>query len=215
MRKKFVYPRRLLPSSNYHKMMSLNGIGNLFVLRAIPKGFCVRTKVHLKQNFKACMQSKEFVDGVSVNLLSVFKKKDILIKPNYRLHPEWESDWDEISSTPRPSEDVIRERQRGYFGFRVRDLSTVLFDYFPIKGVDAPTMSPIHLTLRMEHRPTKLNFWHCTIYICEQDSLSDIRHTFDEKVIKRMAKCAVPLIQNIALLPKATKEKRISKKKYY
>lgn len=207
-----MYPRRLLPSSNYHKMESIKGIGNHFVLRATPKGICVRKKIHLKNNFRACMQSKEFVDGVSVNLLSVFHKKDILFKADYRLHPEWELDWDEISSTPRPNGDVVRERQRGYFGFRVRDLSTIFFDYFPIKGVDDPTMPPMHLTLRMEHRPTKLNFWHCTIFICEQDTLSDIRHTFDEKVIKRMAKCAVPLIQNIVLLPKSTKEKRISKK---
>ncbi len=196
-------------------MSCLKGLGNHYILRLAPKGVVIRDSTQLKQHFKKSMQSKEFVDGVSVNLLSVFRKKDVLLRPNYTAHPDWENNWVPNSTTERPLiEDIYHDKRRSYFGFRIKDLNTITFEYFPIKKADSPTMTPKQLTLRVEHRPSKINFWHCNIFISEKDTDVDIRNVFDDKVIMRMAKQVIPYLIPHALLPCVMKGKKIDKTLY-
>lgn len=195
-------------------MSCLKGLGNHYILRLAPKGVVIKNVSQLESNFKSSIQSKEFVDGVSVNLLSVFRKKDVLLRPNYTLHQEWVNEWVPNTTTNRPTQDVFHDKKHSYFGFRIRDLSTVTFNYHPIKGIDEPTMAPMDLFLRVEHRPSKINFWHCNIFISEQGTNVDIRKVFDEKVIKRMAKQVVPHLLRYALLPSAMKGKKVEKGLY-
>lgn len=213
--RKSVYPRRLLPQARFKNMGVTNGFGPYYVVRLGQRKVHIKNKQDLKEHFAKHMQSKEFIDGVSVLLLSVFRKKDVLLRPDYKGHSSWEDDWDMKTSTPMLVEGISHEPHRAYFGFRIQDLSTVLFDYIPSKNIDNPSLPTMHLTLRVEHRPTTINFWHCNIYICEQNTLSDIRKKLEDKVIKRMAKAALPFIQKKALLPKAMKAKKIPLEKYY
>lgn len=81
MSRKNTYPHRLLPKARFQRMTNLKGLGNHYILRLAPKGVVIRNSTQLKEHFKKSMQSKEFVDGVSVNLLSVFRKKDVLLRP--------------------------------------------------------------------------------------------------------------------------------------
>lgn len=214
MSRKNTYPHRLLPQARFKVISSFKGLGNHYILRLAPKGVVIKNVTQLKSNFKCSIQSKEFVDGVSVNLISVFRKKDVLLRPNFALHPDWEKDWKPNTTTDRPMQDVIHYKKHSYFGFRIRDLSTITFRYHPIKNIDEPTMAPIDLFLRVEHRPSKINFWHCNIFISEQGTNIDIRKEFDEKVIKRMAKIVIPYLLKYALLPTAMKGKKVEKGLY-
>lgn len=214
-RTKRIYPYRLLPKSRYKKFDLDKTLRKHYVIRLVCGKAHVRDIEGLDKNFKPSMKKEEFVLGVSVNLLSNFRKQDVLYKPDYVAHPDWESDWDEINSTPRPFSGICRLRKKSYFGFRVADLENITFEYKPTKIVDAPDMQTLNLTLRVEHAPSKINFWHCNIYICEKGSLDDIRKTLDDKVIQRIARIVVPLMQKKALLPKSMKTKKIDKSMYY
>lgn len=70
-------------------------------------------------------------------------------------------------------------------------------------------MQPLKLTVRVEHKPSNINYWHCNIYICEKGSLQDVREILDSKVIKRIAKRAVPQLQAKVKLPKNIKQRKI------
>lgn len=212
---KRIYPYPLLPNSRYKKFSIDKSLKKHYVLRLVCGKAHVRSKEDLDKQFKPSMKKEEFVLGVSVNLLSKFRKKDVLYKPDYIARPDWEKDWDEINSTPRPVSGISRLRKKSYFGFKVRDLENITFEYKPTKNVDAPDMRTLNLTLRVEHAPSKINFWHCNIYICERGSLDDIRTTLDDKVIQRIAKIVVPLMKNRALLPKLMKTKKVDKRTYY
>lgn len=215
MKHRSLYPLRLLPNERYKTFDLLKNFGEYYVIRLAPGKDIIRTKEQLDKKFKAAMQAKEFADGVSVVLVSVFRKKDVLYKPDYDLHPEWEDNWDELSSTPRPSEGVSRIPRKSYMGFKLKDLNDVDFEYTPIKGTDSPDMKPINCTIRVEHAPSNINFWHCNLYICEKGTLQDLRNVFDDTLMKRVARMIVPYIKKKALLPSKVKGRKIPKEVYH
>lgn len=209
MRKR-LYPHRLLLQKGAPIYNLRQKHGNYDVIRLATGIKRIKTSNDINTCFKASMQSKEFIDGVSVFLVSGYRKLDRLYAPDFKSNPHWKDYWNGMDSTTRPKNGVARLKSKPYFGFHIKDLYDIEFEYTPIKDVDDPEMEPLTLTVRVEHKPSNINYWHCNIYICVKESLRDIREFLDGTVIKRMAKMmAVQSLQSKAKLPKQIKQRKI------
>lgn len=206
---KKIYPHRLLPKKSFPIYNLRERYGNFDLIRMATSVDKIRTPDDINRCFKASMQSKEFIDGVSVFLVSGYRKLDRLYAPNFKLNPSWKDYWNGEKSTPRPVGGVSRLKKKTFFGFHIKDLYSIEFEYTPTIREDGPDMQPLKLTVRVEHKPSNINYWHCNIYICEKGSLQDVREILDSKVIKRIAKRAVPQLQAKVKLPKNIKQRKI------
>lgn len=160
MKKK--YPHRLLPRADYHNIVVDAYLDDFFLLRyalgnaSIKKG---------DKSFARHFKSSQFFDGLSVNLLSVFRKQDaafmVLGSAGDPQHQEWKQGNDPFIVDDRL---LKYSRYRGFVGIKIKDLNRAKIDKRDIK-VDGVTIRKDEVHFKIEHAPTLCNFWHFNIHI--------------------------------------------------
>ena len=165
------YPRRLIPKPKYTLIDS-----DFF--RDYMKGFFLLRKIKFDDtllDFRAMIKSQflptTFRKGISVYLLSVFRKEDVgwnCRKPCGKVKG-YECKWDEYGRKAIfPKNKHLRYKKRAPFGgYKIEDI----YDYeavFPVKekdnhGKDVEREDLIKM--KVMHEPLCINFWHCEIFL--------------------------------------------------
>lgn len=160
MKKK--YPHRVLPRTDYKKIVVDAFLDNFFLLRyalgdiSIKKG-----DTNYARHFKA----SQFFDGLSVNLLSVFRKQDAAFKVLGSADDPQHQEWQEGNDPFSLDEGMLKySRYRGFVGIKIKDLNKAKIDKRAIK-IDGVTIREDEVHFTLEHAPTLCNFWHFNIHI--------------------------------------------------
>lgn len=189
---KRVYPHYMYPKPNWHKIPPYNRLKNLMILRLM-----VNQKMPDNGNIDydtmtANMRASHFFNGISVNLLYKFKKRDAVWWIEDKDLTKY---WDYDSKTPQiQSHSLVYTNHPGYFGFRIREVESLrstceIYDNKnKLQRVD-------DIICKVEHWPTRVNFWHFNIFLYGVEKNADgstkrIYCLSDELKEKKVAKVA-------------------------
>ena len=178
------YPKRIIPRLHYKEMGILPGVhfGKFFLIRTAPDNRPVKSHKELLGRLGELMKASQFRNGgLSVTLLSRYKKKDCRYIVNYEANPEYSKYWKKGEQAVRPlSRDVTYKRNRGYFGVGICDVLAVSKPMNLKK--DGVSIGNHLITLVVEHKPTKSNFWHCEMVLYGEHITDDP----EKKYVKRL-----------------------------
>jgi len=178
------YPRRILPRHNYKNMGILPCLyfGKFFLVRTAPDNKPIKSHEDLLNRIGDLMKASQFRSGgLSVTLLSRYKKKDCRYIVDYSSNPEYSNYWIQGDKAVRPlSQDVQYKRDRGYIGVGICDVLAAS-KQMDLKK-DGVSIGNHKITLIVEHKPTKSNFWHCEMVLYGEH----ITDKSDQKYVKRL-----------------------------
>lgn len=182
MRKR--YPKRLLPKPKYCLMgiMPVSFFGKFFLVRLN------YTKSRLKSH-EAILENKDDIfpashfrsGGLSTILLSRFKKKDSVFFPNFKTGKyKYDAPWEPPRLPFRPIRDDVKYiKRKGFVGLNIGVIYSKKRKMEVKKG--KVSLGYHYITMKVEHRPTMCNFWHCEIVLWAE-------HIPDEKNKERYKK---------------------------
>lgn len=161
------YPKRLLPCPHFKDLGALDTslLGSFVLIRTAPDNNPIASIEDLHSRVGDLMKASQFRSGgVSLSLLSVYRKKDNAIIVNYKANKNYSKYWTAGEEAIRPKRKNIRyKRDRGYFGFSINDLET-LSKKMDIKK-NGSSIGEHIITLKAIHKPTLSNYWHCEIVL--------------------------------------------------
>ena len=164
------YPRYMYPKGTWHRIPRYSKMGRMMVLRfmymdQMPPGDIISYDV-MKKN----MRDSQFYEGLSVNLLSGFKKSDSIWWVDDKSLTDY---WDFQSKAPKvPSDKLLIIQNPGYFGFIISDLEKIesTFQIFNDKGKPQRTDK---VRCKVEHCPTRVNYWHYNIFLYGEKTVNN------------------------------------------
>lgn len=166
------YPRRLLPKHN-------NGIISECCIRDMMKDFFLLRRVKynaaiplLRDRIRDQFLPSTFKKGISVVLLSVFRKGDIhwCCRKPYGKKKHYEDLWvDSNRKALYPKNKYLQyERKKASFGgYKIQDIYEYESD-FPTTVNDKRGYEKVRhdvIRLKVVHEPTCINYWHCEIML--------------------------------------------------
>lgn len=167
MKKRKSYPYRLLPKSQFQIITKWpSDINRFFVTRATEGNVRIDSKANLMSNLSYHIQASRFLNGLSVNLVAIYRRYDTRIAINYKGNPSYSTKWDGCQIA-RPSKCHIKHCRSGYFGFLIRDLLRVRLEEVDLKN-NGKSNGKYNITFKLYHKPTNSNFWHCEFHIYGQ-----------------------------------------------
>lgn len=216
------YPKRIIGKKSFTK---IEAIGTL-----VQRGFYVgRTVTHpiipfkldsVQDSFKSGREVKDSTikNGISVNLLSVYKKKDMKFSPiedrnNPRFHIPFQ--FGKIGNRLMVGEYSF-DRSKQYYGFEVSSLRALEIDFtYKANGI-IPTSK---IRFNIEHSPTMSNFWHFNIFLWGQDSNTKEWMKLESPIVsnstfKKIACAIYPFLAEKIVMPKGLRVKKLNKKYY-
>lgn len=211
------YPNYMYPRKDYHKIPMCNHLDDMMVLRFMYKDRAV-TKMPPEDSFNLTLMQdymKEglFMNGISCNLLSLFKKRDAIfwVKNQDLTNKDWnfKSPANHISKT-----DYDIYTDPGYFGFRIKDvekLSTTI-DIYDKNGCKKRVDDVV---CRVEHCPNIVNFWHFNIFLYGIEKIDNTNRIYrldkevNEKKVRKIAKTLMSDFFEILLTHSKLSEKRL------
>lgn len=156
------YHKRVLPSPSFKKIVIDTYLNDFFLLRysdhdrPIKKG---------EKNLASHFSASQFYGGLSVNLLSVYRKQDACFKVIGSKDDPQHQPWNDGDAPFAPFEKILKySRYRGFVGIRIKHLLRAKIDKRPIK-VQGVTLRNDKAYFKLEHAPTVCNFWHFNIHI--------------------------------------------------
>lgn len=161
------YPKHILPRYNYKNMGILPCLyfGKFFLIRTAPDNKPIKSHEDLLKRIGDLMKASQFRSGgISVTLLSRYRKKDCRFIVDYGANKEYSKYWIQGEKAVRPiSKYVQYRRNRGYIGVGIRDVLAVskLMDL----KKDGVSIGNHIITFIVEHKPTNCNFWHCEMVL--------------------------------------------------
>lgn len=216
------YPRRILPSPNYHNIKEEDVPFNAFLLRQIRRKHQVKTIRVLRSKCESILSASEFYKGISCNLLStVFRKEHSFFIPSNDAELGYIEDWHPGDSPILPTEGNCEYLPwQGYCGFKVSDLYEFEAD-IPIKNKNGTVVRTDVCLIRFEHAPTLCNFWHFNLFLyAKHSNTGEIYNLKDpEKGVSKsqLTKIATALADDFAPLLRTGKSLKctyITKSKY-
>lgn len=217
------YPKRIVGKFNFKK------IDNVGFLKQ--RGFFVGRTTSIdtdsfsidavKDSFAEGKEVKDSTvkNGISVNLISIYKKNDMKFFPiedknNPRFHIPFI--WNSDGCQPQVGEYRYNNVQR-YYGFKISQIQDFEISFvYKANGI----MPTDKIRLRMEHYPTKCNFWHFNIFIWGQDSSSkmwiklECPKVVSNSTFKKIAIAAFPILAQKIVKPKVIRARKLNKKYY-
>lgn len=160
----------MYPRLDYHKIPRVKHIQNMLVLRYMFKENMPEDCIITLDDMKRTMRCEHFFNGISVNLLSVFRVRDASF---FIYDKELTRDWNFRQKTVKaPHSLVSYNRNQGFYGFRIKDIEQIntTFQIYDDKGNPKRTDN---LSCKVEHCPNKVNFWHFNIYLYGEEKLPD------------------------------------------
>lgn len=215
------YPRRLIPKHNY-------GLINEDIIRNKMRDFYLLRRVKMDDSwsdFRVMLKSQflpsTFKKGISVVLLSVFRKDDICWcckKPCGKVKG-YENKWTDSNRKGKfPKNKHLRyvRRKTSYGGYKIGEL----YDYesdFPITVTDRYGKSVERkdlIKLKVVHEPLCINFWHFEIFIYRLNGFNTKEEKISNKEMERIGNLLVDDLVDTVYEPDATEYKYL-KRKYY
>lgn len=178
------YPNCILPKLSYKEMGNLSNthFGKFFLVRTVPDNRPVKSYKDLLERMGDIMKASHFTSGgMSFFLLSRYRKKDTRYIVDYSANKEYSAYWHLIEKPVCPlSRHVTYKKNRGYVGIEIGDVLAVSKPINLKKsGVD---IGKHKVTLIIEHKPTKSNFWHCEMVLFGELITEDP----EKKYVKRL-----------------------------
>ena len=186
------YPRYMLSKPLWHKIPPHTRLKDLMILRLMVKQKMPDDGRIDYDTMAANMRASHFFNGISVNLLYKFKKRDAVW---WIEDDELTSYWDFSSKSPFIHPQIlVYNAHPGYFGFRIREVENlrstceIYNDKQKLQRVD-------DVICKVEHWPTRVNFWHFNIFLYGIEKNADgttkrIYCLSDELKEKKVAKVA-------------------------
>lgn len=166
MSRKRPYPVRLLPHGDYIKDFDehLPNFNDFYLLHTSEKSVPLYDKQYLIQNIGKHFIPKRFMTGMSMNLVSVYRRNDSRIIVDFKANLLAKDGWNERDTSVIPYRHLRYNKRVGYFGFRISDILSIK-KILPIKEKNGNKNETYEISTRIEHKPTKCNFWHYEIYL--------------------------------------------------
>lgn len=163
MRKK--YPVRLLPQQSFvGRFENFSVIGDFFLLHTAENSVPLFDRQYLIQNIRYHFRPDRFMTGMSMNLVSVYQRNDARYVVDFILNPNAKLPWNNGDISVNPKRDLKYKKDAGYFGFRISDILSIKKE-MPIREKNGKKDETYEITTRIEHKPTRCNYWHYEIYL--------------------------------------------------
>lgn len=166
MRKR--YPKRLLPKPQYDLMgiLPVSFFGKYYLVRLN------YTSSHLRSH-EALIEFKDEIfpashfrsGGMSTVLLSRFRKKDSCFFPKYKDGKyKYDAPWYPPKCPFCPKGDDIKYiKGKGFVGLNIAAICSKKHKMEVKKN--GVSLGYHYITIKVEHKPTMCNFWHCEIVL--------------------------------------------------
>lgn len=165
---KKVYPERLLPQDNYAEHLDVsNDIEICYLLHTAEKSVPLYDKQYLIRNIKHHFIPDRFMSGMSMNLVSIYRKSDTRYVVDFKANASADQDWKPKVKAVCPKKKLKVRRNVGYFGFRIADILSIK-KQLPLKEKNGIKEELYEISTRIEHKPTRCNYWHYEIYLYAQ-----------------------------------------------
>lgn len=210
------YHRRVLPNPRYKRITVDAYLNDFFLLRYTDKDKPIKKgELNLATHFSA----SQFKEGLSVNLLSVYRKQDACFKVLGTKDAPQHQCWVEGTQPYIPSDDILKySKNRGYVGIRIKHLYTACIEKREIK-VQGTKLRDDKVYFILEHAPTVCNFWHFNIHIEAINSATNEKYLLKDVPdysSNQLSKVAADLLHQIADYVKPRKYmRRIELPKHY
>ena len=165
------YPAHILPS-HLHKHLRCTEIPNhACFARKISSCALPLTEQDIYDNKQVYTQAKEFLEGVSVSLISVYKTRDVRFKIKKDSDRDYHTLWGNGDVELPESKDVIYDKATPYVGMSANKIKSAKFNVRATESfVNSEKLSKFAdliplITLKFEHAPTLCNYWHFNIFM--------------------------------------------------
>lgn len=160
----------MYPRLDFHKIPRVKQLSNMLILRYMFKEDMPLDCIISLDDMKRTMKSGNFYEGMSVNLLSIFRVKDA---PFFVYDKDFTRDWNfqqKVSMIPHSL--VSYNPNQGFYGFKIKEVEKIktTFQIYDNKGHFKRTDN---LFCQVEHCPNKVNFWHFNIFLYGEETLED------------------------------------------
>lgn len=156
------YPKYMYPKGTWHHIPQCAKVGRMMVLRFIYKSKMPSGGFISFDMMKSFMRDSQFYEGLSVNLLSRFKKRDAIFWVDDKHLTSY---WDNKSTAPKvPLTKLLEIHNPGYFGFLISDIEKIESTFQIYKQNGKVERTDI-VRCKAVHCPTKVNFWHYNIFL--------------------------------------------------
>lgn len=215
--KKRRYPKHLYPSKRYKKIVVDTFLDDFVLLRY------TKDNDPLNPNEKSIgshLCASRFYNGCSVNLLSVYKKCDARYVVEGNSFSPYHQEWDEGASCfPLRMSDYRYKKDRGYIGVKIKDILAVNITKREIK-INGTKLRDDKVFFKIEHSPTKCNFWHFNIVIYGVNSTNGEEYRlrdldgFSSNQMSKIASALIHQLEGSLLRPFEIKRKYLPKRYY-
>lgn len=166
MRRKVSYPMRLLPKDDFVKDFNkhLANFNDFYLLHTAEKSEVLYDKQYLIRNIKDHFIPKRFMSGMSMNLVSIYRRNDSRFVVEFKANPLAKDEWNAMNGAIIPKKQLKYNKRVGYFGFKISDILSIK-KQMPLKDRDGKNEETYEISTRIEHKPTRCNFWHFEIYL--------------------------------------------------
>lgn len=185
------YPRYLYPKLRYHRIPPHPKMKRMMVLRLMLGAEMPKKGLIDRDTMAAHMRDSQFYGGISVNLLYMYKKRDVV----WWIDDEQLTDYWDYRSTPPgiPASKLLHNKKQGYFGFCIRDIERISSTYqvFNDKGKFQREDGVI---CKVEHWPTRVNYWHYNIFLYGVEKKKDA----EPRIYLLSSECGKSKVKNVA-----------------
>lgn len=211
------YPHHLYPNRRY-KLITLDQWmnDNMYVIRFTDDGKPVPDLETLRNSIAYYFNKDHWFEGMSVSLCGPFLKNDVCyVIKKYKMKSyskPWKTGKRVRLIKPK---HVLFTPNRGYFGLKIGDVTSVRFNYnfeYKVDNNKKKRTDQCHLIL--SHAPTRSNFWHFNIWIESHNIVDNVFFTNEvatgklpsKRNMSKRAEASFMMLQNIVCMPEQTQE---------
>lgn len=177
---KIKYPEDLLPRSDYREdiledlssegkpSLSVDKINNYYLVHTLDGGESLHSSYQLSENFRNYFIPGRFVSGMSMNLLSVYRKRHTQYVVDYKTNNGASDPWKLGDISIIPYKKLKKKKSAGYFGMKIADIMSIQ-KKLPMKNNEGAKEDEFLISTVIEHKPTRCNYWHFEIYLYAKD----------------------------------------------
>lgn len=215
------YPKHIVGKSNFTKIDKIGFLKHrgFFVGRTTSMDASLFSNEAIIESFEAGLEIKDSTikNGISVNLISIYKKKDMKFAPiENRNEPRFHISFEEGADGCLPqAREYTYDNAKKYYGFKVSQIQDfeILFAY------KANGISPSNkIRFKIEHSPTMCNFWHFNIFLFGQDCFSgkwiklECPKNVSNNTFKKIANAIFPFLAKKIIMSKIVRARKLNKK---
>lgn len=209
------YPLRILPKVSYKEIHIDDYFKKFFLLRQINTKENYRSRKNLCKALPQLLRTSTFANGISVNLLSVFRKEDIRLSLDKTVG--YYDAWTIGLPVTIPADRDIHFQSKHFVGFKISDLMQYQ-SQFPIRKSNGNLLRYDSLFFYIKHEPTKGNYWHFDIFFCGINSVTGGKYMlsdeFNGRKIKKIADNIMDDICDMVRLESSTYPCYLEKRRY-